>query len=196
MKTRLNPRPDSSAHRRPIGVLAVKAVGLRHQKQRPKSQLHRFGMAASKHTHAANPKPLSFHQPQTAHPNTLRKPISPGVPEVLRSCPFGRGYVQPRNAKNAGEFLKILTMFALLVGVGFLLPRSLRSLRGRVGSKPSGSGSKPSGSDLFSNHWLRAKSVGVEQSQLGSDKFSQTFAILKTEQTLAKLFTQISQPFF
>ena len=103
MKTRLNPRPDSSAHRRPIGVLAVKAVGLRHQKQRPKSQLHRFGMAASKHTHAANPKPLSFHQPQTAHPNTFRKPIFAGCSRGTKVLPIRPRLRSTEECKERGR---------------------------------------------------------------------------------------------
>lgn len=72
-----------------------------------KSKWHRFGIAASKHTHAANRKPFSFHQPQAAPPQHFPQDNFDGCSEVLRSCTFGRGFVQPGNAKNAGELPKI-----------------------------------------------------------------------------------------
>jgi hypothetical protein len=74
--------------------------------------------------------PGQLHPPNAAHGNTFRKRTSWAFPVANGPGAFGRGFVQPRNAKNTGGNLRNLNAFALLVTTGFTLPRSLHSFTG------------------------------------------------------------------
>src|SRR5256885_4177901 len=81
--------------------------------------------------------PIAGHSRQ----QTFRKGISTHAPSCQQRRAFDRGCVQPRNAKNAGESLKILTAFALPNAIGFSAPAfsaflykfSKAALLGRIG---------------------------------------------------------------